>query len=55
MKCWAHNCLVFNLTFLLLIYIYIYIIFFFFFFFGAVQGPMYNVARHGWCAMKVTG
>lgn len=29
--------------------LYIYI------FFCAVRGPMYNVARHGWSAMKVTG
>lgn len=44
MKCWAQCCLGFNLTFLLLIHI-----------FCAVHGPMYNVARHGWCAMKATG
>lgn len=32
-----------------------YIPFIDFFCFCAVQGPTYDDARHGWCAMKVTG
>lgn len=34
---------------------YIPFIDFFCLFFCAVQGPTYDDARHGWCAMKVTG